>query len=130
MSQKRKRAEISKKSSQESSKKKTKEESNIYYCKNMGYSRADLEDMDIKDFNKILEYKKLLYYKNIVPSEYRFEEYTNLDELKLPQTICVFVYIQIYKYYFTQTDKYILIYYIFSRAIMLPYYSIISRSFL
>jgi hypothetical protein len=86
--------------------------------------------MDIKDFNKILEYKKLLCCKNIVPSEYRFERYTNLDEPKLPQTVCAFVYIQIYRYYFTQIDKYILIYYIFTRTITLPYYSIIGCSFL
>jgi hypothetical protein len=66
MSQKRGRGEISKKLSQELSKKKTKKELNIYYCNNVGYSRADLEDMDIKDFNEILEYKKLLCCKNIV----------------------------------------------------------------
>jgi hypothetical protein len=95
MSQKRGRGEIPKKSSQEPSKKKTKEEPNIYYCNNEGYSRADLEDMDIKDFNEILEYKKLLCCKNIVPQEYRFERYTNLDEPKLPQTVCVCVYKQI-----------------------------------
>jgi hypothetical protein len=90
----------------------------------VGYSRADLEDMDIKDFNEILEYKKLLCCKNIVPPEYRFEGYTNPDESKLLQTVCAFIYIQIYKYYFTQTDKYILIYHIFSHnyAPILFYY--------
>jgi hypothetical protein len=95
MSQKHGRGEISKKSSQKPSKKKIKKEPNIYYCNNVGYSRADLEDMDIKDFNEILKYKKLLCCKNIVSQEYRFEEYTNLDESKLPQTVCIFVYKQI-----------------------------------
>jgi hypothetical protein len=95
MSQKRGRGETPKKLSQESSKKKTKKELNIHYCNNVGYSRADLEDMDIKDFNEILEYKKLLYCKNIVPQEYRFEGYTNPDELELLQTICACVYKQI-----------------------------------
>jgi hypothetical protein len=95
MSQKRGRGETSKKSSQKPSKKKTKEESNIHYCNNVGYSRADLEDMDIKDFNKILEYKKLLCCKNIVPQEYRFEGYTNPNKPELPQTVCACVYKQI-----------------------------------
>jgi hypothetical protein len=95
MSQKRGRGETSKKTSQEPSKKKTKEEPNIHYCNNVGYSRADLEDMDIKDFNEILEYKKLLCCKNIVPQEYRFEGYTNLDEPKLFQTVCACIYKQI-----------------------------------
>jgi hypothetical protein len=95
MSQKCGRGEIPKKLSQKPSKKKTKKEPNIHYCNNMGYSRADLEDMDIKDFNEILEYKKLLCCKNIVPHEYRFERYTNLDEPELPQTVCACVYKQI-----------------------------------
>jgi hypothetical protein len=93
MSQKYGRVEISKKLSQESSNKKTKKESNIYYFKNVEYSRADLEDIDIKNFNKILEYKKLLYCKNFVSPEYRFKKYTNFDESKLIQTVYVFIYI-------------------------------------
>jgi hypothetical protein len=95
MSQKCKRAEISKKSSQKPSKKKTKKEPNIHYCNNVGYSRADLEYMDIKNFNEILEYKKLLCCQNIVPPEYRFKGYTNLDKPELLQTVCAFVYEQI-----------------------------------
>jgi hypothetical protein len=73
MSQKCERAKTPKKLSQEQSKKKTKKESNIHYFKNVGYSRAALENMDIKNFNKILEYKKLLCCKNIVPPGYRYE---------------------------------------------------------
>jgi hypothetical protein len=92
MLQKRRRGETPKKSSQESSKKKTKKEPNIYYCNNVGYSRADLEDMNIKNFNEILKYKKLLCCKNIVPQKYRFEGYTNLDEPELPQTVCACIY--------------------------------------
>jgi hypothetical protein len=88
MSSKHRRAETPKKSSQELSKKKTKEEYNIHYFKNMGYSRADLENMDIKDFNEILEYKKLLYCKNIVFPVYRYEKYTNPEEPELTQTVC------------------------------------------
>jgi hypothetical protein len=95
MSQKCRRGEISKKSSQKPSKKKTKKEPNIHYCNNVGYSRADLEDMDIKDFNEILEYKKLLCCKNIVSQKYRFEEYTNPDEPELSQTVCTCIYKQI-----------------------------------
>jgi hypothetical protein len=95
MLQKYGRGETSKKLSQEPSKKKTKKELNIHYCNNMEYSRADLEDMDIKDFNEILEYKKLLCCKNIVPQEYRFKRYTNLDEPELPQTVYTCVYKQI-----------------------------------
>jgi hypothetical protein len=44
--------------------------------------------MDINDFNEILEYKKLLYCKNIVPPVYRYEEYTNPEEPELTQTVC------------------------------------------
>jgi hypothetical protein len=47
-----------------------------------------LEDMDIKDFNEILEYKKLLCCKNIVLPVYRYEEYTNPEEPELTQTVC------------------------------------------
>jgi hypothetical protein len=92
MSQKCGRDEISKKSSQKPSKKKTKKELNIHYCNNVGYSRADLENMNIKDFNEILEYKKLLCCKNIVPQEYRFKRYTNPNESELSQTVCACVY--------------------------------------
>jgi hypothetical protein len=125
MSQKRGRAETPKKSSQEPSKKKTKEESNIHYYKNVGYSRADLEDMDIKDFNEILEYKKLLCCKNIVPPAYRFEQYTNPDEPELTQTVCGFVHTLIYLDYFTLINKYILIhkYNISAFTITPTYYS-------
>jgi hypothetical protein len=96
MSQKCERAETPKKLSQEPSKKKTKKKSNIYYFKNVEYSRVALKDMDIKNFNKILEYKKLLYCKNIVPPEYRYEQYINPNESKLMQIVCGFVHTQIY----------------------------------
>jgi hypothetical protein len=95
------------------------------------YSRADLKDMDIKDFNEILEYKKLLCCKNIVPPAYRFEQYTNSDELELTQTVCGFVHIQIYLDYFTLINKYILIhkYNISTFTIIPTYYSGNSQFF-
>jgi hypothetical protein len=88
MSSKCERAKTPKKSSQKPSKKKTKKEYNIHYFKNVGYSRANLENMDIKDFNEIQEYKKLLCCKNIVPLVYRYEEYTNPEEPELTQIVC------------------------------------------